>query len=896
MPFGLTNAPATFQAHINRILSDLVDRICVVYLDDILIFSNSRQEHIEHVKLVLNRLRQAKLYAKLSKCAFFTTQTEYLGFIVTTDGLTIDPKRVQAIQEWPAPSSVRDIRIFVGFINYYRRFIRNFSQIAAPLNQLTKKEPNSAKGGHRQRKEESALLDIGDEGRKAFKELKGAFLTVPILIHYNSDLPCRVETDASGIAVCGILSQQAPNEDGKAHWRPIAFFSRKLSSAERNYHTHDQELLAVVESFREWRHYLQGSKHPFELFTDHDNLRWFLKTKKLNGRQVRWASFLAGYHFEVIHRPGHRNPADGPSRRPDYGQEEPDDANSAIIRRLGAQLTRMGEVEGSSRQTAAVHELPSISVVRYAPRTSTGPQVTHYEAIAAVTRSQAHEEELEILSDVEEPEEAHNSTPDPEPNEPVLVEDLAKRALLLRKAHDDPWAGHFGADRMVEHIRRQYTWPKMRNDCEQHVKQCIRCQRGKPRRHKPYGTLMPLPVPDGPWQWVTMDFITDLPKSKFLGMEYDSILVVVDRFTKMAHFVPSRKDVRADELAQVFIHEVIRHHGVPDAITSDRGSTFNSNYWRTFCSYLNTKLRMSTAHHPQTDGQTERMNQVIIEYLRIFCNFEQDDWTTWLDSAEFAYNDSRSSTTEQTPFMANLGRHPRGPQWSSEGKLGPSPPAKEYVREMTEQVRKIRTKLQDVAKRVQETSKGRYKEMTFQKGDKVLLNNKYLATLRKKRKLDWLRRGPYTISEVINNNAYQLDLPEGSRVHPVFNISLLEPFVPASTNIGQEALENDTLPVDPEDADEKYDVKRIDEAMVNEDGIWMYKVIWKNYPEEDYTWEPAPNLDANTMRAWNIRKKRLEKEADQAKRGQTRPNEPKSTETKPKRGRGRPPKKKKIVK
>jgi hypothetical protein len=322
VPFGLTNAPAAFQAYINTALGGLLDVSCIVYLDDILIFSQSEEEHTKHVTEVLERLLEYKLYAKLSKCEFHTRSTEFLGFIVSTNGVSVDEERVRSIQEWPEPASVRDIRIFMGFINYYRRFIHQFSKKAAPLNSLTQKMPGQARGGHAQRKEESVTLDIGPEGRKAFQNLKDSFLSIPILSHYNPSYPTRVETDASGRAISGILSQLVPGRDGKAQWRPIAFHSRRMKPEEGRYDTHNRELLAIVDSLKVWRHYLESTVDPFELYIDYDNLRWFMKTKELSKRQVRWAEKLAEYYFDVVYRPGVLNPADGPSRRPDYIQKD----------------------------------------------------------------------------------------------------------------------------------------------------------------------------------------------------------------------------------------------------------------------------------------------------------------------------------------------------------------------------------------------------------------------------------------------------------------------------------------------------------------------------------------------------------------------------------------------
>jgi hypothetical protein len=218
MHIGLTNAPAQFQAYIHQVLAGLVDVTCIVYLDDILIFSDTEEEHVEHVKEVLRRLGKAKLYLKLPKCEWHTRRTEYLGYIITPDGVQIDQDRIKTIQEWPEPRTVRDIRVFIGFMNYYRRFIANFSRLALPLTKLTQKGPEAARGGRLQRKEESQPLSLGEEAKTAFQNLKNSFLDVPILAHFDPSRKTKVEVDASGGAIAGILSQYVPEGDGKGQY------------------------------------------------------------------------------------------------------------------------------------------------------------------------------------------------------------------------------------------------------------------------------------------------------------------------------------------------------------------------------------------------------------------------------------------------------------------------------------------------------------------------------------------------------------------------------------------------------------------------------------------------------------------------------------------------------
>ena len=314
MPFGLANAPATFQAYINETLAGLVDVICIVYLDDILIYSANPEEHKKHVKQVLQRLREHGLYAKASKCVFSTQEVDFLGYIINTEGVVMEPSRVEAIQNWPTPTSYREVQVFLGFANFYRRFIHDYSTIVRPLTGLLK-------GSVRGRK--SGVFTWEQAQKKAFEDLKYAFTIAPVLIHYESYKPTRLETDVSGVVCGGVVSQpkEWPVKSGqKAEYHPVAFWSRKFTPAEMNYGTPDQELLAIVKCFQHWRHYFEGSQHPIKVLTDHNNLRHFMTTSTINRRQARWAMDLSAYDFIISYRPGKLNPANGPSRRPDYGQ------------------------------------------------------------------------------------------------------------------------------------------------------------------------------------------------------------------------------------------------------------------------------------------------------------------------------------------------------------------------------------------------------------------------------------------------------------------------------------------------------------------------------------------------------------------------------------------------
>jgi hypothetical protein len=335
MPFGLANAPATFQSYIHRALGGLVDRTCVVYLDDILIYSGREEDHDAHVEQVLDRLVEWGLYAKASKCVFSTKSVEFLGFIVTPNGVVMDPIRVKTIKEWPEPEGYKDIQVFLGFANFYRRFIFNYSAIVRPLvDHMTAAQapPEDLNADGKPKKKAPAKSRKGptkwhkpwswpDDVRKAFEGLRQKFMEAPVLQHFDPTKPVMVMTDASDFAMAAILLQPASSELAtNMHWKPVAFWSRKFTGPSLRWHTHDKELNAIVEAFRTWRHYLEHALSTIRVLSDHNNLRYFMTTKELSSKQARWAEELARFDFEVEYKPGPENPADGPSRRPDYAK------------------------------------------------------------------------------------------------------------------------------------------------------------------------------------------------------------------------------------------------------------------------------------------------------------------------------------------------------------------------------------------------------------------------------------------------------------------------------------------------------------------------------------------------------------------------------------------------
>ncbi|WVZ80683.1 hypothetical protein U9M48_028140 [Paspalum notatum var. saurae] len=659
MPFGLTNAPSTFMR--------LMKHFVVVYFDDILIYSKSFDEHLDHIRQVLAVLREEKLYGNIAKCTFCIDRVIFLGFVVSADGIQVDEEKVKAIKDWPTPVNVSQVRSFHGLASFYRRFVKDFSTLAAPLTNLTKKDV-PFKWGH-------------DEDL-SFHTLKTKLCEAPLLQLPDFGKTIVIECDASGIGIGGVLLQEG---------KPVAYFSKKLNDPHLNYSVYDEELYALVRVLEVWQHYFSIETFP----------------------------------YVVKHKRGKDNiVADALSRR------------CVLITQLDTKVLGLESIKTLYAVDADFKE--------HFSRCIDGKGWDKYYV---------HDGFLFRTNKI-----------------------CIPACSIHHEAHTGGLAGHFGVKKTLDMLSDHFFWPHMRRDVQRHVGCCIVCLKPKSRLN-PHGLYTPLPIPHVPWEDISMDFVLGLPRSQ---RGRDSIFVVVDRFSKMAHFIPCHKSDDASHVADLFFREIARLHGVPKTIVSDRDTKFLSYFWKTLWAKLGTKLLFSTTCHPQMDGKTEVVNRTLSTMLRAVLKKNLKLWEDCLPHVEFAYNRAVHSTTNTCPFEIVYGFKPHTTM-----DLLPLP--------LQEQVNLDATKRSDFIKRLhaetrkniekksaqyaKQANKGKNK-VTFQPGDLVWLHlRKDRFPQQRKSKLSPRGDGPFKVLQQINDNAYKLELPpEYSNVSTTFNVKDLLPF------------------------------------------------------------------------------------------------------------------------
>ncbi|GJZ63641.1 transposon ty3-G gag-pol polyprotein [Tanacetum coccineum] len=657
---------------------------------------------------------------------------------------------------------LQGVRGFLGLAGYYRKFIRHFGTMAAPLHKLVGKTP----------------FHWDSETDRAFQQLKQSLTTTPTLALPDWSQSFTVECDASGVGIGAILTQGG---------RPIAYYSAPLKGSMLAWSTYEKEMLAIVKAVKKWRSYLVGQR--FVVKTDHISLKYLLDQRISTPAQARWLPKLLGYDFRVEYKKGVSNRgADALSRQPEFNFL----AISHVTAGWWAELQQEVQLDPYYRQ------LP----VCCPPKLRS--QLMQRDGVW-------FRGEVILLN----------------PLSPLITK-------VLQHCHASPEGGHFGFHKTLARIKENFWWTGIKERVKRFLQGCHTCQRFKTDSCRPAGLLQPLPIPSRIWEDISMDFVEGLPPSN----GFTTIMVIVDRLSKYAHFVLIRHPFTAATIAKEFVSHVVKLHGIPSTIVSDRDKVFISSFWQALFKLQGTELCLSSSYHPQTDGQTEVVNRTLEQYLRCFAGDRPKKWADWLPWAEFSYNTAVHSVTKMTPFEAVYGRPPPRLLTYVPG-TSKVQAVEEFLLDRDKLLRDLRSNLLIARDRMKSKADSKRREVEFAVGDMVYLKlqpyRQTTVAVRLSAKIGPKFFGPYKILERVGPVAYRLELPPGTLVHNVFHVSLLkackgDPPIPASTDNGS-ATQPATEP-QPEAV--------IDERVVQQ-GKYRPKteilVKWQGLPQEDATWE-----------------------------------------------------------
>ncbi|KAK8918382.1 hypothetical protein KSP39_PZI021861 [Platanthera zijinensis] len=740
MPFGLTNAPAVFMDLMNRVFKEFLDIFVIVFIDDILVYSTNKDEHTEHLKVVLTTLKCHALYAKFSK------------------------------------------------------------SIALPLTKLTRK---------------NALFLWTKECQEAFDELKTRLTTAPVLV-----MPCGIEgfqiySDASLKGLGCVLMQ-----NGKV----VAYASRQLKDSERNYPTHDLELAAVIFALKIWRHYLYGAQ--CEIFTDHKSLKYIFSQKEINMRQRRWLELIKDYDVDIKYHPGKANiVADALSRKHLAPMIVPLTEQQELLREI--QNFKLLTCITISQTPGLLFQLVAENSIKDRVRKAMNQDPIFVKILEKVKSGQSisftEHDGLLFL------------------NGRLCIPHVdALRSEILYDGHNTMYSIHPGRTKMYQDLKQNFWWPGMKTDVIQYIAKCHTCQLVKAEHQKPGGYLQSLPIPEWKWDDITMDFVMGLPRSKAGN---NGIWVIIDRLTKVAHFIPMKNDSPVQKLVDQYIDVIIKYHGIPRSIVSDRDGRFTSDTWKLVQRKLGTKLLFSTAFHPQTDGQSERTIQMLEDLLRMVILDLKGSWEKYLSLVEFSYNNSYQSSIQMAPFEALYGRRCRTPlSWAEDGEYKLFP--KNQMDKMNDKLTLVRERLKITQDRQQKYYNARHRRVEFNVGEMVCLKIKPFKGVSRIRRLGKLSPryvGPFVISEKIGPVAYRLVLSDVlQNVHDVFHVSSLRKYIADPDKIVPS--EQIQINSDLSSPTEPYKIVDWQNKQLRNREVRFVKVWWKGHSIHEATWEKEEDM------------------------------------------------------
>ena len=771
MPMGLQGAPSTFQRAMNTLFHDLLDAGVMVYLDGLLIYAATREEHDRLLHELLSWLDSNLFKISLAKCVFGQQELSFLGHVLTPEGLKPSAAKIKSITEWPVPQTASELRSFVFLCSYYRKFVYRFADIASPMHEVLR---GNAKG------------KLGDkwtpECQLSFEQLKQALVSSPVLRYVQPGQPMYLGCDASDFAISGVLSQMF---EGVLH--PVGYFSRKLSDVESRYAARDRELLAIVSSVKFWHHLVEGV--PLHVKSDHESLSTFLSpgTKLISQQHKRWLALLEGLNITIEHIAGKDNVVpDLVSRRPDYHVHAVDLVQTGLL----------DQVKAAGALDLGYYKL--------------GKQKGMKLVDGVVYQNSGKSQRV------------------------VVPNDAQLRELIMFEAHMA--SGHCGSAKTLARLVHKFWWKGVAAEVREFCRGCQICQEAKRSTVKAPGLLHSLPVPEGKFEYVSIDQVFGMP----VVQGFDGFFTVTDLLTKYVLVIPCASTDDAVKSAQLLDQGVFKRFGLPRGIISDRDPKYTSAFWGALFAALGTKLHMTTAFRPQSDGQSERTNQSVEQMLRCKCMHDQERWLEFVPDVCQAYNGNVHASTGFSPAELLFGYQPRTvldlAVTSDTGLTNQS--AADMLESMRKNLAEAREQLQQAKKWQADSYNKRHVALSLAVGDQVMLSSKHIelkASLSSKLKVKWL--GPYKVVKVVSPVSYQLELPRGlHRLHPVFHVSKLKRHVKGSPLLAAPAAEPVLV-----DGEEEYEVQSIAKHKQVR-GVMQYLVVWKNAPLHEAQWKSELDL------------------------------------------------------
>jgi len=660
MPFGLCNSPATYQRIMQDILGDLNMKICLIYLDDLIIFSDTFEQHLERLDIILKTLQQANLKLAPEKCFFFKSEVKFLGHVVSEEGIQTDPDKIQKVMNWPTPSNSDELRSFLAFAGYYRKFIQDFSKIAKPLNELL--PPTSVKKGQKKMKKEWTWTEKEQE---IFDHIKRLLSSPPVLAYPDFTCPFELHADASTKALGAVLYQVQHGQK-----RVISYASRALNKSEQNYSAFKLEFLALKWSVTEkYSEYLAGTH--FTVLTDNNPLTYILTSAKLDATGQRWASALGQYDFDIYYRSGLKNnDADGMSRYP-YNKETDEDNTEWVVMEDQAVKAVCKVIT-----TPYIESMPTNSINILEVFEEPG-QLLAQKEMTEIRKAQRSDPLIEkwrrAVIDNKIPD--GFSKGDDLTMRKQFKKFKMKRGILFREILEDDQVieqlvipqcyrkeiliglhnevGHPGQERTARLMRYRYYWPGVGSDIVDWVTKCERCVRRKATTDK-----APLVNTHSsyPLQLVCIDFLTLEPSRGNIG----NVLIITDHYTKFAKAIPT-KNQTAKTTAEALYNDFIVHFGIPTRLHSDQGANFESELISELCRIMNIRKSHTTPYHPQGNSGPERFNRTLLSMLGTLEEDQKRDWKKYVNSLVYAYNCTPHEATRVSPYELMFGRKPNLP-------------------------------------------------------------------------------------------------------------------------------------------------------------------------------------------------------------------------------------------